>query len=111
MVEDFDSTLIAYSERLLRCPTTDAQASAIFQKMIAAQDRLMAARSGELALIWGRSLYRRLRAQGLVNVGMEGYLALREGRSPGADQTILPARVKHHLARFDTKHHQKRKDT
>ena len=85
MVEDFDSTLIAYRERLLRCPTTDAEASAIFQKMVAAQDRLMAARSGELSLTWGRSLYRRLRAQGLVNVGMEGYLALREGRSPGAD--------------------------
>jgi hypothetical protein len=44
----------------------------------------MAARGGELALTWGRSLYRRLRAQGLVNVGMEGYLAIREGRTPGA---------------------------
>jgi hypothetical protein len=44
----------------------------------------MAARSGELALTWGRSLYRRLRAHGLVNVGMEGYLAVREGGSPGA---------------------------
>ena len=49
-----------------------------------AQHRLIAARSGELALTWGRSLYRRLRAQGLVNVGMEGYLAILEGRTPGA---------------------------
>ena len=44
----------------------------------------MAARSGVLALTWGRSLYRRLRAHGLVNVSMEGYLGLREGRSPGS---------------------------
>ncbi len=44
----------------------------------------MAARSGELSLTWGRSLYQRLRAHGLVDVGMEGYLAVREGRSPGA---------------------------
>ena len=84
IVEDFDSTLIDYRDRLLRYPTTDTAAAAVYQKMVATQDRLMAARSGELALTWGRSLYRRLRAHGLVNVGMDGYLGLREGRSPGA---------------------------
>ncbi len=79
VVEDFDTTLIdpGYA-------TTDAAAAALFQKVAAAQGRLIAARSGELASTWGRSLYRRLRAQDLVNVGMEGYLVVREGRSPGA---------------------------
>ncbi len=80
VIEDFDVTLLDCTY-----PTTDPEASALFQKMRAVQDRLMAARSGELALTWGRSLYRRLRAQNLVNAGMEGYLALRQGRSPGAD--------------------------
>src|SRR5712692_288649 len=31
----------------------------------------------------GQSLYRRLRAHGLANVGMEGYAVVWEGRSPG----------------------------
>lgn len=30
------------------------------------------ASSGDLALSWGRSLYGRLRAHGLVNLGMKG---------------------------------------
>ena len=63
-------------------PTTNAGAWALFQKMQVAQDRLMAARGVDLA--WGRSLYRRLRAQGLVDVSMEGHLAVWEGGSPGA---------------------------
>jgi ubiquinone/menaquinone biosynthesis C-methylase UbiE len=79
VVEDFDTTCIDRSY-----PTSDASAAALFQKMAAAQGRLLAARSGESASTWGRSLYRRLRAHGLVNVGMEGYLAVREGGSPGA---------------------------
>lgn len=74
VVEDFDTTLIDP-----RYATTDAAAAELFQKVAAAQRRLMAARSGELASTWGRSLYRRLRAHGLVNVGMEGYLAVRAG--------------------------------
>ncbi|HEY6409432.1 MAG TPA: methyltransferase domain-containing protein [Ktedonobacteraceae bacterium] len=79
VVEDFDPTLIDK-----RYPTTDAAAAALFQKLADVQGRLLAAHSGELALTWGRSLYQRLRAQGLVNVGMEGHLAVREGGSPGA---------------------------
>jgi ubiquinone/menaquinone biosynthesis C-methylase UbiE len=79
VVEDFDTTLIDISY-----PTADASSAVLFQKVMAAQNRLMAGRSGELSLTWGRSLYRRLRAYGLVNVGMEGYLAIRESRTPGA---------------------------
>jgi 2-polyprenyl-3-methyl-5-hydroxy-6-metoxy-1,4-benzoquinol methylase len=79
VVEDFDQTFNDSSY-----PTADREAAAHVQKVMAAQYRLMAARSGELSLTWGRSLYRRLRAQGMVNVGMEGYLAIREGRTPGA---------------------------
>src|SRR5260370_24166662 len=79
VVEDFDPTFIDS-----RYPTSDAAAAALFQKMVAVQGRLMAARSGELALAWGRRLYRRLQAHGLGNAGMEGYLALPEGGSPGA---------------------------
>jgi ubiquinone/menaquinone biosynthesis C-methylase UbiE len=79
VVEELDETLLD-----LTYPTTNAAAAALFQKMRTAQRRLIAARGGELALTWGRSLYQRLRAHGLVEVGMEGYLALREGGSPGA---------------------------
>ena len=79
VIDDFDVTLLDSTY-----PTANVAAAALFQKMRAAQNRLMAARSGEQALTWGRSLYQRLRTLGLVNVGMEGFLALREGRSPGA---------------------------
>lgn len=82
IVEDFDVTLIDPGY-----PTTDAAATARYRNMQAAQGRLMAARSGELALSWGRSLYRRLRAHGLVNLGMEGYVAVWQGRSKGARLT------------------------
>ena len=79
VIEDFDLTLFDRTY-----PTTRVADAALFQKLYAAQDRLLVARSGELALTWGRSLYRCLQAQGLGNVGMEGYLTMREGRSPGA---------------------------
>lgn len=79
VVEDFDT---AFNDNSY--PTADPSAAALFEKVRAAQNRLMAARSGDLSLTWGRSLYRRLRAQGLVNVSMEGYLQIREGRTPGA---------------------------
>jgi ubiquinone/menaquinone biosynthesis C-methylase UbiE len=79
IVEDFDPTLIDPGY-----PTTDVAAAALYRNMLAAQGRLMAARSGELALTWGRSLYWRLRAQGLVNLGMDGYMAVWQGRSQGA---------------------------
>lgn len=43
----------------------------------------MEARGVDLA--WGRKLYQRLRAHGLVDVSMEGHVAVCEGRSPGSD--------------------------
>jgi SAM-dependent methyltransferase len=79
IVEDFDATLIDPGY-----PTTDAAVVALYQHMLAAQGRLMAVRGGDLALSWGRSLYRRLRAHGLVNLGMEGYVAVWQGQSEGA---------------------------
>src|SRR5258708_4439023 len=66
IVQDSDSTYIDP-----RHPTTDAAAAALYQKVMAAKTRLMTTRSGELALTWGRTLYRCLRAHGLVNIGME----------------------------------------
>jgi ubiquinone/menaquinone biosynthesis C-methylase UbiE len=77
VIDDFDLSLIDPG-----CPTTDAAAAALYQKMVTAQDQLLVARGVDLT--WGQSLYRRLRAFGLVNLGMEGYIAVREGRSPGA---------------------------
>ena len=44
--------------------------------MFAVLSRLMEA--------WGQSLYRHLRALGLVDMGMEGYVGAWVGRSPGA---------------------------
>jgi ubiquinone/menaquinone biosynthesis C-methylase UbiE len=75
VLDDFDLTLLDRSY-----PTTNADAATLFQKMQAAQDRLMEIRGVDLR--WGRSLYRRLQAHGLANVDMEGYVAIREGRSP-----------------------------
>jgi ubiquinone/menaquinone biosynthesis C-methylase UbiE len=77
VLDDFDVVLMDRSST-----TTDAPAAALYQKMHAAQDRLLEARGGDLRC--GRSLYRRLRAHGLANVGMEGYVVVCEGRSPGA---------------------------
>lgn len=77
VIDDFDETLLDLSY-----PTANATATALFRKVRAAQDRLMEARGVDLR--WGRSLYRRLRAHGLANVGMEGYVAVWEGRSSGA---------------------------
>jgi SAM-dependent methyltransferase len=82
IVEDFDPPLIDPGY-----PTSDAAAAALYRKMLATQGQLIAARSGELPSTWGRSLYRRLRAHGLVNLGMEGYVAVWQGRSPGARLT------------------------
>jgi ubiquinone/menaquinone biosynthesis C-methylase UbiE len=78
VIEDFDITLFDRTY-----PTISPAAAALFQKVYAAQAQLMVARSGERALTWGRSLSRRLQAHGLVNVSMEGYLALWEGGSAG----------------------------
>ena len=80
VIEDFDRTFLDFSY-----PTINAEEAALYQKMQSALGQLMEARGVDPT--WGRSLYRRLRAHGLVNLGMEGYVAVREGRSPGARLT------------------------
>jgi len=77
-MDDYDRSLIDRSY-----PTTDAEASALYQKMFAALDRLMEARGIDLS--WGRSWYRRFRALGLVDVEMEGYVEVWKSGSPGAN--------------------------
>jgi hypothetical protein len=77
-IDDYDRSLIDRSY-----PTTDAEASALYQNMFAALDRLMEARGTDLA--WGRSLYRRFRALGLIDVGMEGYAEVWKSGSSGAN--------------------------
>lgn len=69
-MDEFDRTLIDRSY-----PTTNAAAAALLLKMQTALNRLMEARGSDPTR--GRSLYRLLRAIGLVDVGMEG-------KSPGA---------------------------
>ena len=77
VVEDFDAALIDRTY-----PTQDGASATLMRKMLAAQAQLMAGRGFELG--WGRKLYRRLHEAGLVDVGMEGALAVWAGRSPGA---------------------------
>lgn len=77
VIEAFDRNFNDFSY-----PSTNSEGAALYQKMQGALGQLMEARGVDP--VWGRSLYRRLRAQGLVNVGMEGYVAVREGRSAGA---------------------------
>lgn len=79
IVEDFDATLLDPGY-----PTTDTTAMALYRHLLTTQGLLMATRSGEQATNWGRSMYRHLRAQGLVNLGMEGYVAVWQGQSAGA---------------------------
>jgi hypothetical protein len=63
----------------------DAAEATLFRKMWAAQVWLMEARGLDLA--WGRRLYRCLREHGLVNLSLEGYVAVWKGGSPGARLT------------------------
>jgi ubiquinone/menaquinone biosynthesis C-methylase UbiE len=79
VVDDFDTTLID-----IGYPAEDAGAAALVRKVYAAQNRLMAAHSGEASLTWGRSMFRCLQAQGLVDVSMEGSVLIRQGTTPGA---------------------------
>ena len=74
ILDEYDRTFIDLSY-----PATDADASALYNKMFMALSRVMEVHGIDLA--WGRSLYRRLRALGLVEVGMEGYMFVWEGRS------------------------------
>ena len=77
VIEAFDRNFNDFSY-----PSTNAEGAALYQKMQTVFGHLMEARGVDP--VWGRSLYRRLRALGLVDVGMEGYMAAREGGSAGA---------------------------
>lgn len=63
-------------------PTTDRDTAALFQKMAEAQAQLLTLHGAPHD--WGRGLYQRLRGDGLVDVGMEGELAVWPGGSAGA---------------------------
>jgi SAM-dependent methyltransferase len=82
VIEDFDARLFD-----LAIPAGDPAEAARFNKMLGALAALMDERGFEAE--WPRRLYGRLRAAGLINVGMEGHLAVREGGSLG--MTLLAA--------------------
>lgn len=77
LVEDFDPGFIDRG-----FPATDPQDYAIYDAMMAVM-RQVTERHG-LDPVWGRSLYRRFVAHGLVDVGLEGHFAVWSGGSPGA---------------------------
>jgi ubiquinone/menaquinone biosynthesis C-methylase UbiE len=78
VIEDFDARLV---DRTI--PTQDAAAAAAFRRATAALGRLMDERGFDAE--WPRSLYRRFKAAGLSDVGMEGHLAVREGATARLD--------------------------
>lgn len=74
ILDEYDRTFIDLSY-----PTSDAAASALYQKMFVALNRVMEAHGVNIS--WGRSVYQRLRALGMVEVGMEAYILVWEGGS------------------------------
>jgi len=84
VVEDYDTTLI---DRAFPCSNADDAETA--RKCFGALRALMALRGMDMS--WGRSLYGRLVASGLVNVEADAHFELRRGGSPGArlDQANL----------------------
>ena len=81
VIEEFDGGIIDRAT-----PTADATDAERHRTMVRAVAHLMGERGFETD--WPRRLYERLKAAGLVEVGMEGHLAVRDGGSPG---TILDA--------------------
>ncbi len=77
VIEEFDGRLI--DRAIPTAITADAER---FRKMMRALARLMDERDFEAE--WPRRLYGHLKAAGLLEVGMEGHLAIREGDTPGA---------------------------
>lgn len=76
-VEDYDPGFI---DRTF--PTADRDAAALFQRWYDALAQVLALHGRPPG--WGRGLYQRLRAAGLVDVGMEGQLAVWLGGSARA---------------------------
>jgi ubiquinone/menaquinone biosynthesis C-methylase UbiE len=79
VIEDFDPSVVDPTD-----PIADETDAVLYRKMNGALYKLMVARSGGLAVGWGHSLFRRMQACGLAEVGMEGFMAVRKGGSPGA---------------------------
>jgi ubiquinone/menaquinone biosynthesis C-methylase UbiE len=77
VIEDFDAAFIDRS-----FPAIDPEKYATYDAMMAVM-RQITDRHG-LDPVWGRSLYRRFIAHGLVDVGLEGHFAVWSGDSPGA---------------------------
>jgi hypothetical protein len=77
VIEDFDTTMINPG-----FPTSDASAAESYRRMYDAMGHLMTVRGVDLA--WGRRLYQRLRAAGLIDVGTEGNLSIFRGGSAGS---------------------------
>lgn len=77
LVEDFDPRFV---DRTF--PTTDPEAAAAFRKVQNGVTQLLEQHGRPAG--WGRGLYQRLRAEGLVEVGMEGHFAVWPGGSARA---------------------------
>lgn len=77
VVEDFAGVL---KDRTF--VTADAEAGALHDRVLRALGQLREARAGDRDI--GRTYYLSLKALGLTNVGMEGYLAVWPGQSIGA---------------------------
>src|SRR5262245_27834768 len=77
VIEDFDGRVI---DRTI--PMLDAAAAALFKRVRDALVRLLEDRGFEVE--WARRLYGRFKAAGLIEVGMEGHVAVSEGGSLGA---------------------------
>jgi SAM-dependent methyltransferase len=77
VVEDYDPIII---DRTF--PIANNEHAATMRKCLHALRSLMESRGMDMG--WGRSLYRRFVAAGLVDVAMQGHMDLRSGSSPGA---------------------------
>lgn len=77
VIEDFDPALIDRG-----FPDVDPEGYAAFDTVRIAMRQLMDQHGVDPA--WGRSLYRRFVALGLIDVVMEGHFAVWPGGSPGA---------------------------
>jgi SAM-dependent methyltransferase len=77
VIEDFDFQLLDRTY-----PLEDGTSATLFRKRNEAMDSLLAARG--VHLTWGRRLYQLFCEHGLVDVEMEGHLAIRRGSTPSA---------------------------
>lgn|SRR5262245_9971199 len=78
LLEDFDPSLVRRD-----LPSACAEDAALSRKVFAAMRTLMLQRG--LNVDFARDLYANMVAMGLVDVAMEGHIAVRPGGSPGAE--------------------------